>query len=141
MPVVTVARYFHWEMGHRLPFHKSGCQNIHGHSYRLWVSVEGETDANGMVIDFADLKDIVDPIIAPFDHAFVCDDGDEIMKTFLSNAGFRMVVVPFHSTAENLASHLLELIWNQLSANPRIQSIQLRLHETENAFAEVSRVR
>ncbi|MGA1250362.1 MAG: 6-pyruvoyl trahydropterin synthase family protein, partial [Candidatus Kapaibacteriota bacterium] len=51
--ISRIAKEFHWEMGHRLPFHDGGCQNIHGHSYTMRVEVIGEIDpATGMVIDY-----------------------------------------------------------------------------------------
>ena len=56
---MKIGKEFRWEMGHRLPLHTRGCQNIHGHSYKLIVEIEGEPGANGMVADYTDLKQIV----------------------------------------------------------------------------------
>ncbi|KXK55174.1 MAG: 6-pyruvoyl tetrahydrobiopterin synthase [Chlorobi bacterium OLB7] len=133
---VRVAKEFHWEMGHRLPFHTGGCQNIHGHSYRLWVEVEGTTDQNGMVMDYFDLKQMIEPIIARIDHSFLCDERDDLMRGFLGQTALKHTVVPFNTTAENLAAWLLDLIAEQLHPLANITGVTVRLHETERTYAE-----
>jgi len=133
---IRIARQFHWEMGHRLPFHRMGCANIHGHSYKLWVEIEGVLDEHGMLMDYGDLKRIVEPVLEPLDHAFMCSEQDEIMKNFLSNNDFKTIHVPFTSTAENIIEYLLLEIWSHVSHNERIHSLRLRLHETDNSYAE-----
>lgn len=133
---IRVAKEFHWEMGHRLPFHTGGCQNIHGHSYRLWVEVEGTTNKHGMVVDYFDLKQIIEPIVARIDHSFLCDEQDDLMLNFLAQTPLKHVVVPFNTTAENVAGWLMELIAEQLHHLPNITSLTVRLHETERTYAE-----
>jgi 6-pyruvoyltetrahydropterin/6-carboxytetrahydropterin synthase len=128
-------------MGHRLPFHTGGCANIHGHSYKLWVEIEGSADENGMLMDYGDMKRLVAPVIEPLDHAFMCDEDDDIMKAFLATTDFKRVFVPFHSTAENLAEYLLEQLWNVFSRQQRITGIRLRLQETDISYAETARKR
>ena len=61
--MITIAKDFIWQMSHRLTFHKGLCQNIHGHSYKLRVYLTGETDKNGMIIDFYDLEKIINPFL------------------------------------------------------------------------------
>jgi 6-pyruvoyltetrahydropterin/6-carboxytetrahydropterin synthase len=138
---IRIARHFHWEMGHRLPFHTGGCANIHGHSYRMIVELEGYPDANGMLIDYGDMKKLIEPVIAPLDHAFLCDASDAVMKDFLRNNGFKNVIVPFNSTAENLTSFLLEEIWKHFEGFPNLTGILVRLQETDNSYAEKGRSR
>ena len=138
---MKIARQFHWEMGHRLPFHEGLCRNIHGHSYRLWVELDGTCDAHGMLIDYGDLKKIIQPIIEPIDHCFICDESDAEVKAFLHTQNFKMVVVPFSTTAENIAAYLLEKIWLAFEHHERVHSITLRLAETETTWAEVGKHR
>lgn len=135
-PTVRVAKEFHWEMGHRLPFHTGGCQNIHGHSYRLWVEVEGVADQHGMVVDYFDLKQMIEPIIARIDHSFLCDHQDNLMVDFFGQTPLKHVVVPFNTTAENVAGWLMESIAAQLQHLPNITGLTVRLHETERTYAE-----
>lgn len=134
---MKIARQFHWEMGHRLQFHKGECKNLHGHSYRMWVELEGECDQNGMLIDYGEMKKIIQPFIDPIDHCFLCDEQDEYMKSFLQTSSFKVVYVPFPTTAEKISEYLLEKIWNVFKTNERIHSIKIRLAETETSYAEV----
>ncbi|MEA2695398.1 MAG: 6-pyruvoyltetrahydropterin/6-carboxytetrahydropterin synthase [Acidobacteriota bacterium] len=65
----TIFKDFTFAAAHAIRGHTRGCQNLHGHNYRLRVYLAAERlDALGMVLDFADLKEIVREILAPFDH-------------------------------------------------------------------------
>ncbi len=65
----TIFKDFSFAAAHAIRGHTRGCQNLHGHNYRLRVHLTAERlDALGMVLDFADLKAIVQEILAPFDH-------------------------------------------------------------------------
>ncbi|MCS6966009.1 MAG: 6-carboxytetrahydropterin synthase [Candidatus Kapabacteria bacterium] len=136
---VRIAKEFRWEMAHRLPFHTCGCQNVHGHSYRAVVILEGEPDARGMVLDYLELARLVEPILHRLDHAFLCSEDDELMTDFLrQHPEFKAVFVPFVTTAENIAQWLLEQLATELRAHPNLQYLTVRVHETERTFAEVS---
>jgi len=133
-----IAKDFRWEMGHRLPFHAGGCQNIHGHSYHLRVVIEGLLDDNGMVMDYFDLKEIVDPVIDRIDHAFLCDDQDSAMLGFLEEHGLKHLVVPFRTTAENIAGWLLQQIAEKVARYENLLTLIVRVAETERTYAERS---
>lgn len=135
---VRIAKDFHWEMGHRLPFHAGACRNLHGHSYRMQVVVEGTLDANGMVLDYFDLKEIVQPLVDRLDHAFLCDANDSEMLGFFERNPLKYVVVPFTTTAENLAGWFAVQIAELLASYPNVLSIDVRIHETERSYAERS---
>ncbi len=134
----TIAKDFHWEMGHRLPYHDGGCQNIHGHSYSMRVEVSGEIDTRGMVIDYFDLKRAVMPIIDTLDHSFLCSDSDTAMIEFFEKHPMKVKVVSFHSTAENIALMILSEITPIIRQFPNVETLSVRLHETARTFAEVS---
>jgi len=138
---MKIARDFHWEMGHRLPFHESGCANIHGHSYRLRVEIEGVCDANGMLMDYGDMKRLIMPVLDELDHAFLCDESDALMTDFLSGSGLKHKIVPFTSTAENLVVYLLDELWEVFDPWPQVHALNLRLRETEISYAEAGRER
>lgn len=125
-------------MGHRLPWHTGGCQNLHGHSYRMVVTLIGEPDERGMVLDFADIKDVVQPIVDDLDHSFICDLRDELMQEFLAKNHLKKVDVPFDTTAENLSQWLCERIWSELKPNTRILGVGVELFETTTASASYS---
>lgn len=70
---MKVTTQFHYDSAHRLPHlpidHK--CHRLHGHTYRLLVTVERPVDEVGFVIDFADVKAVVDPVIKRLDHHYL----------------------------------------------------------------------
>lgn len=139
MRSIRIAKEFRWEMAHRLPFHTGGCQNIHGHSYRATVILEGEADEHGMVLDYLELARIVEPLIAELDHAFLCSADDPVMLDFFrQHPEFKVVIVPFSTTAENLARYLAERLSEPLRRFPQLQRFWVRVQETERTFAEVT---
>jgi 6-pyruvoyltetrahydropterin/6-carboxytetrahydropterin synthase len=137
--VTTIAKDFHWEMGHRLPFHAGGCENIHGHSYNMRVVVTGTVDDHGMVIDYFDLASIVDPLVKAVDHSFLCDEHDDAMRSFFAANHLKHVIVPFHSTAENITLWMLNQITERLAGYRNLSSITVRVAETERTYAEITR--
>lgn len=69
-----VTRSFTFEAAHFLPWHAGQCRNLHGHSYRLEVAVEGPVDENGVVADFADVKAVVHrEVVSRYDHTLLND--------------------------------------------------------------------
>lgn len=69
-----VTRSFTFEAAHFLPWHPGQCRNLHGHSYRLEVAVGGPVDENGIVLDFADLNDVVHrEVVSLYDHSLLND--------------------------------------------------------------------
>ncbi|MBK6291906.1 MAG: 6-pyruvoyl tetrahydropterin synthase family protein [Ignavibacteria bacterium] len=133
----TISKQFRWEMGHRLPFHNGLCKNIHGHSYEAHVILSGEPDAHGMVMDYFDMKLLIQKKIDELDHAFLCDTSDTVVRSFLEENSMKSVLVEFPTTAENIARMLLEHVISQLPAGHRVDAVRVRVFETEKTFAEV----
>lgn len=70
---MLIAKDFYFEAGHSIPGHAK-CGDKHGHSYRVRVMCEGEVQENGMVIDFGDIKNIVnEKVISKLDHKYLND--------------------------------------------------------------------
>ncbi len=134
---VKIAKEFTWQMSHRLPFHKGLCSNIHGHTYKLRVTLTGETDENGFLIDFYGLISIVQPLIDQLDHSFVVDEKDVETIDFLREHSFRYVVVPNTTTSENLAYWIANQIANGFRKFTNIEKLSVRFYETMDSFAEV----
>lgn len=132
---MKIAKEFRWEMGHRLPSHEGKCKNLHGHSYKCMIELSGNTMGNGMVLDYYDVKKIIEPIIDNLDHSFMVYKDDKELLEALKALNSKMVVVDFQSTAENICRYLLDKIKkSQLPAN--ISKIKVRIFETENTYAE-----
>ena len=132
---MKIAKEFHWEMGHRLPFHKGKCKNLHGHSYKCMVEFSGDPDKNGMVLDYYDLKKIIGPIIEQLDHSFMVSSDDTEVIEALEKLNSQKVIVDFDTTAENICLYLLNKI-KTTNLPPNINSVKVRVLETENTYAE-----
>ncbi|MCU0315076.1 MAG: 6-carboxytetrahydropterin synthase [Fimbriimonadaceae bacterium] len=133
--VVAISKEFRFEMGHRLPYHQGGCQNIHGHSYILEVGIRGHVSEKGMVMDYSHLSRLVKPLIEELDHSFMVDDQDKLVLDFLESQGLKKVVVPFYTTAENIAFYLAELLKPELEQHKNLSSFWVTLHETRTSTA------
>jgi len=132
-----IAKEFNWEMGHRLKNHNDLCRNLHGHSYKMRVELEGEIAANSMLLDYYELTQIVNEIIEPFDHSFLVEKSDDIVLNFLQENNFKFVAVPFVSTAENLCEFFANEIKKKLIQYKNIKNLTVRIYETVNVFAEI----
>ena len=132
---MKIAKEFTWEMGHRLTFHKGKCKNLHGHSYKCMVELTGEPDQNGMVLDYYDVKKIIEPLIDEMDHSFMVFSSDKELMHALQTLNSRYVVVDFETTAENICLYLLDKIKSaKIPAN--ISALKVKVFETENTYAE-----
>jgi 6-pyruvoyltetrahydropterin/6-carboxytetrahydropterin synthase len=132
---MKIAKEFRWEMGHRLSFHDGKCKNLHGHSYNMLVEFEGLLDANGMMIDYFDVKEIISPIVEKLDHAFMVYDKDTELIEALTKLKSNFTLVPYQPTAENICHYFLNQIKMQ-NFPERIRAIKVRIFETESTYAE-----
>lgn len=143
MSNIRITKQFNFETGHALYGYDGKCRNVHGHSYKLSVTVIGKpiTDSNhvkyGMVIDFSDLKKIVqEEIVLNFDHATVFNKNTphiELAKE-LEDRGHHVILVDYQPTSENMVIDFAQRIKNRLPEN--IKLFSLRLQETESSYAE-----
>ena len=134
---MKIAKEFRWEMGHRLPDHFGKCKNIHGHSYKMLVEFSGELDKSGMIIDYYDVKKIINPVIEKLDHAFMVNKNDKVVLDFLEKMNSKRVVVDFESTAENICKYLLNEV-SKTSLPENVKEIKIRVQETTEDYAEES---
>jgi len=69
---IVITKVFTFDSAHHLNDYQGKCKNIHGHTYKLEVSVKGEVDKSGLVIDFHDLNDMVEgEILSYIDHRYL----------------------------------------------------------------------
>ncbi len=109
---MIVAKEFVFDSAHKLKWHKGKCKNLHGHTYKLQILVEGKLNKQGIVIDFGDMKKIIKrEVIEKLDHRYL----NEIIK---------------NPTAENISIW----IWEELK--DKIKDLkEIRLWETPTSFA------
>lgn len=143
MNKVRVTKMFSFETAHALYGYDGKCKNLHGHSYKLSVTVIGTpiTDTThvklGMVIDFGDLKKIVKKeIVDVFDHATVFNKNTPHVELAneLSNKGHQVILVDYQPTSENMVIDFAEKIKKHIPANIQLHS--MKLYETETSYAE-----
>ena len=142
MSVIRVTKEFSFEMAHALEGHDGACRRIHGHSYRLWVTVRGvpKRDVSpkiGMVVDFGELKNIVGKhIVERFDHAVVLratDANRPVVDAIASYYG-NVILVDWQPTSENLVAEFVDIIRPKLPEGVELCSV--RLSETATSWAE-----
>lgn len=141
MAKIRVTKEFNFEIAHALWNYDGPCANIHGHSYRMFVTVIGEPvkddndPKNGMVIDFGDLKKIVnEQVVHSMDHAITLNK-KATEKLDLSNQMFKkQYIVDYQPTCENMVIDFVEKIQKNLP--PHLELHSLKLHETATSFAE-----
>jgi 6-pyruvoyltetrahydropterin/6-carboxytetrahydropterin synthase len=132
---MKIAKEFHWEMGHRLPEHFGKCKNIHGHSYRMIIELDGDLNDSGMIMDYYDLKKIVKPVLEELDHAFMVYEKDQKIVRFLESVKSKMIIVRFQSTVENICRYILsEIIKQNLPSN--VKKLKVRIFESIDDYAE-----
>jgi len=142
MTKVRVTKEFGFEMAHALWNYDGPCRNVHGHSYRLYVTVIGEpinsqTDPkHGMVIDFGDLKKIVETtIINKFDHSVVVSkEAPHHLLQNIEQMFEKYDVMDYQPTCENLVVYFAGRLMEKLPENLKLFS--LRLVETAKSYAE-----
>lgn len=143
MSNIRITKQFNFETGHALYGYDGKCRNVHGHSYKLSVTVIGNpiTDTThvkqGMVIDFGDLKKIVkEEIVNQFDHATVFNKNTphvELAKE-LVDRGHNVILADYQPTSENMVIDFAAKIKARLPEKIKLHS--LKLQETETSFAE-----
>lgn len=143
MSKIRITKQFTFETGHALYGYDGKCRNVHGHSYKLAVTVIGTpiTDSTnvkfGMVIDFSDLKKIVkEEIVDIFDHATVFNQNTPHVELAqeLKERGHHVILVDYQPTSENMVIDFANKIKNRLPENLALYS--LRLQETDSSYAE-----
>jgi len=143
MTQIRITKQFSFETGHALYGYDGKCKNVHGHSYRLDVTVIGSpiTDSSnvkyGMVIDFSDLKKIAkEEIVDVFDHATVFNKNTPHVELAreLKSRGHNVLLVDYQPTSEMMVIDFAEKIKSRLPENIKLHS--LKLQETATSFAE-----
>jgi 6-pyruvoyltetrahydropterin/6-carboxytetrahydropterin synthase len=135
---VRVCKIFTFDAAHQLIGHSGKCANLHGHTYRLEVVLEGvplgpeHTSDEGFVMDFAHLKSVVkERVIDKLDHAFIAMGNEPVLDT-LRASGSRVKVLGFRTTVENLSQYICHEL-----KQAGLPMYSVKLWETPTAWAEV----
>lgn len=118
-----------FDAAHFLTNYEGKCKNIHGHRWRVVVTIKGEL-TNGMLLDFGDFKKDIKDLCDYFDHSFIVEKGSLDKKLFdLLNKQFVLRVVEFRTTAENFSKYIFEEMSKKYSVK------EVCVYETPNNCA------
>ena len=140
--MIHLTKIFHFEAAHALMGYDGRCRNIHGHSYEMRVTIKGmpiddpSSPKHGMVMDFGDLKKIVnEEIVDHYDHAFIINDQmpKEIVEEVKRHYE-RIIVLPYQPTTELMLLDFSKKIKKRLPQH--VSLVKIFLKETEGSFAE-----
>jgi 6-pyruvoyltetrahydropterin/6-carboxytetrahydropterin synthase len=142
MTKIRVTKEFNFEIAHALWNYDGPCANIHGHSYRMFVTVIGEpiddknNPKNGMVIDFSDLKKIVNAeIVDPLDHAIILNKKALESLNWTDNQMFKkLYAVDYQPTCENMVVDFAQKLLKKIPVGLELHNI--KLYETATSFTE-----
>lgn len=110
-----VSKEFKFDAAHNLVSYHGKCEKLHGHTYKLRVTIEGTVNDEGMIFDFVELKKIVsDLVISKLDHSYI---NDTIQQP----------------TAENIAIWIWEMLKKPLDGG-NYHLFEINLWETESSF-------
>lgn len=117
----TIFKDFTFAAAHAIRGHTRGCQNLHGHNYRVRVHLQAaRLDELGMVLDFADLKAMMQEILGPFDHRVINE------------------IPPFderNTTAELLSQYVFAEVAQRLAMQERVTVARVEVWENETSCA------
>lgn len=147
MKFTQITRSIEFDAGHRIPNHGGACKNLHGHRYKLDITVQGKIDnsegspSEGMLIDFGEIKKIAIQYISdPWDHAFLVSSSDHHLVQFLESLpDHKTIVLDTIPTVENLANLIFSILAEKFNKKfqDRIHLKAIRLYETPNCWADV----
>jgi 6-pyruvoyltetrahydropterin/6-carboxytetrahydropterin synthase len=122
--MISIVKHFEFEAAHHLPLHQGACKHLHGHSYKLEVSITGALNTTtGMIIDFKDFKTLVnEKIINRLDHSYLNE---------LEHLGFPSST----PTAENMVLWIAEEL-NRGLRKTHQWITRIRLWETSGSCVE-----
>ncbi len=141
--MIRITKIFTFETAHVLYNYDGKCRNMHGHSYKLFVTLKGtpandlDDPKNGMVIDFGDIKSIVkEEIVDVWDHAVLVNGASphRDLGADLETKGHKVIFCDFQPTCENMLYEIAEKIKKRLTGD--VSLAYLKLHETENSYGE-----
>lgn len=137
-----ITKKYETETGHRLLDYDGKCAHLHGHRYQWEVTIiHEELDVTGFVIDFKDLKAVMEQVLEPYDHALVLHKDDPLLiggtnrLRAANDETARLILLDVNPTVENLT----RIIGEELSLcfeNTTYHIERVKCHETSNSYAE-----
>lgn len=126
-----------FDAAHFLADYHGKCENLHGHRWRVVAYLAQqelckEGTHKDMVLDFGEFKSALRKLTEELDHSFIVEEGSLMQETLacLEKEGFVLTIMPFRTTAENLARYF----YNRL-AELGLPVSEIEVYETPNNCA------
>ena len=107
--------------GHALRNYKGKCENVHGHNYRVRITIQGDQlDSTGLLVDFLDVKSLIGDVVDYLDHQFIND------------------LPPFtelNPSAENIAKYFYDRLSGGLKNDVPVRVAEVKIWETDTSSA------
>ena len=107
--------------GHALRNYKGKCENVHGHNYRVRITMQGDQlDSTGLLVDFLDVKSLIGGVVDYLDHQFIND------------------LPPFdelNPSAENIAKYFYDRVSGGLKSDVPVRVSEVTIWETDTSSA------
>jgi len=125
---------FKFDAAHRLMHHKGACQCLHGHTWKVRITLEGAVDLlSGMITDFKDLKHSINAILHLYDHTTILNAEDELVKTALRNISMPFAVTNGEPSCENIVKGLWTRLGLMFTTTPKLVEVQVWESDTASA--------
>ena len=141
MAKITATRYHDFSTGHRVYGHESKCAHLHGHNYRIHLTVEAEQlDTVGRVMDFSVIKTLLAEWLEEnWDHKFLVWGEDPFASTLKTLDTDGTVIVNFNPTAENMGQYLIDVVGPNQLADTGVTLVNVNIEETRKCSVTVSK--
>jgi 6-pyruvoyltetrahydropterin/6-carboxytetrahydropterin synthase len=131
-----VTKEFSFEAAHRLMYDDGDCRNLHGHSYRVEVCVQGRRRSDGKVVCFKEMNCVKEWLDKHWEHATLLNSSDTDLVKFLHDQRHKLYVFPgIEPTAENMCATLALVLKTLLENKFHVYLKMVRVHETAKCCA------
>ena len=133
--ITTATKEVTFDAAHRLSFHKGKCYNLHGHTYKLCLTLAYQDLEKNMVLDFYEIKKALNEIVECYDHTTILYSGDEINRELadkMNELGLHVLMFPYEPTVENMAKYFMNFFLRR-----GLPVIKVKMYETPTSYAEV----
>ena len=138
-----IRKIFRVPVGHRLSKHRGLCKNLHGHNFKIEVQLKSNLlDDNDMVMDFKDIKEIVNSVLDDFDHCTILNSSDLKFIDFCEDNNLKYSVIGIGNqdpTAEVFCKELYLKISDLVNRKVGLEEVIVdfvRIWENDNSMAE-----
>jgi len=126
--MIKIEKKYHFYAGHRNKEAGEKCGRLHGHTYDVTCTFSFNKMENGVTMLFGEIDNLVEPIIKEYDHYFLLYEKDSLIEV-LELSGEKYKVLPFETSAENMAIWL----FNRIKNETKLPIVKIEFAETKSS--------